>query len=545
MKKDKKVLGSLNDDLNLKGKSFLEKSNDYLANFFDKIALMNQTSEGKEEISQVVVEGSKVGPLYWSQIILSAFIATLGLLQNSVAVVIGAMLLAPLFIPLQAIAFGITEGKSRLFWRAMGVLILSSLVSIGIAIGIVWIVPLEVETSEILSRVSPNIYDLFIAAFSAVIALLALVYKKLSQSVAGVAMAAALMPPLGVIGIQIGFGNIDKALGALLLYTTNIVAIVLVGVIMFVLYGFHPHKDKSYSVVSQAFILFVVTLGLSVPLVASIQGQQREIVLYNKLNSELTEIVETTIPLGEISELVVDDVSGVVNVSLDLRLPEEVELFEADLQNFTDMISNRMEREVNLNLDIIRTASLSKQVDTEVSIANSILEFVDMNFDMLERSVLVDKQLRGDSETGFHLRILYVSDGIEDISDDEKMEFMNSIGTEFDEYQIGISWVSLNNSSESVRNEIDIQEGVRTYFENELSDDWFLDRVSVQEFSSEGIDLYDIRLWLSLPESMRDDIVDDVVIVTELERVLALYKLDIYEDQESPDFTLRYEYRFR
>ncbi len=302
-KKEDKVLGDLDKTIDEKGKDFWDKWNERLAYAFEKIALMDQSNEGKEEISRTVVEDSKVDLLYWSQIVLSALIATLGLLQNSVAVVIGAMLLAPLFIPLQALAFAITEGKSSLFWRALGVIVASSILSVGIAMFVVLLVPLQVETSEILARVSPNIYDLFIAAFSAVIALLALVYKRLSQSVAGVAMAASLMPPLGVIGIQIGFGNIEKALGATLLYTTNIVAIILVGVLMFILYGFHPHKEKSYSVIARGMFLLVVTVGLSVPLVASIQAQQSRISLYNTVEDQLDNSLAVVIPSGEISEL--------------------------------------------------------------------------------------------------------------------------------------------------------------------------------------------------------------------------------------------------
>lgn len=545
MNKEKKVLDGLNEDLEMRGLSFIEKWNGYLANFFEQIALLDQSSEAKEDISQVVVEGSKVGPLYWSQIVLSAVIATLGLLQNSVAVVIGAMLLAPLFIPLQAIAFGVTEGKSTLFWRSVWVLVLSSVISVGIAFGIVAIVPLEVETSEILARVSPNIYDLFIAAFSAVIALLALVYKRLSQSVAGVAMAAALMPPLGVIGIQLGFGNLDKAMGALLLFTTNIVAIVLVGVLMFVLYGFHPHKNKSYSVVSRAFFLLLVTVGLSVPLVASVQSQQREIVLYNDVSSELNEVIQVAIPMGEISDLKVDDVDGIVDISLDLRLPEEVVLFESDLQNFTDMVSQRMERQVNLNLDIIRTASLTKQVDTELGIVSSILDYVDEIFGKFEGKVLVDKQLNVQSENVYALRLLYALEEGEDFTVDEQTEFVESLKDEFVDSYIEVSWVVLNGNSETQQNEKEVQEGIRTYLENELSVGWFVERVSVKEFISDERDVFDVNIWLSLPAEVEETLTDGIVVTSELERVLALYKFDTYDGVEVPEFTLRYEYRFR
>lgn len=541
MNKDFNKSKSLNEKLENRGLSFVEKWNEYSSLFFDRISLMNQYDETKSEISQAVVEDSKVGPLYWSQIILSALIATFGLLQNSVAVVIGAMLLAPLFIPLQAIAFAIAEGKSKLFWRSLGVLLLSTLIAVGIAIGIVWIVPLEVETSEILSRVSPNIYDLFIAGFSAVIALLALVYKRLSQSVAGVAMAASLMPPLGVIGIQIGFGNFQKASGALLLYTTNIVAILLVGVLMFILYGFHPHKDKSYSVMTQGVFLLIVTVGLSVPLVASIQAQQSEISLFNNVQSELNESLGSVLPSGEVSQLKVEDEDNVVEISLDLRLPEDVVLFESDLQKFTDLLSENMDREVNFNLDIIRTASLSKQVDEMSSLITEIELYTQNYFEEVDDKLLVELNV-AELEGIYEIDLLYVLES-EDFTELEKSSFNDGLFARFVDYNFEANWLPLNSVSNNQMKVNSFQESIRAYLENELPTGWFVSRVSVKELNPNIEDSFKVDISLFISSSLRRNISDEIV-NTELERVLTLYEFYNFKENSGKEFSFDYEYGF-
>jgi uncharacterized hydrophobic protein (TIGR00271 family) len=462
-----------------------------------------------------------------------------------VAVVIGAMLIAPLFIPLQALAFAITEGKSTLFWRALWTIVISSLVSVVIAIGIVWVVPLKIETSEILARVSPNIFDLFIAGFSAVIALLALVYKRLSQSVAGVAMAAALMPPLAVIGIQIGFDNADKAFGALLLYSTNIVAIVLVGVLMFILYGFHPHKEKSYSVITQGLFLLLVTMLLSVPLLTSIQSEQAKVGLYNDVNDSLEVALESVIPEGSISELEVDKSEGEVLVSLDLRLPEEVVLFEPDLQAFTDLVSDNLGQEVELNLDIIRTASLTKEVDSKVKLISDIEGYLEGDFARkFGDKVLVDYELDQLDEGLFDVRLVYAIEEGEDFQNDEKQEFMEMISNEF-EVEFELSWVALNPAKDGDDVIVDIEEEVRDFMEKNLSKGWYVLRSDVNKLEAVGSDIYDVSVWLSLPHSIKDQLTDTVVITSELERVLQLYKAVEFEGDDSVDFTFSYEFSFR
>lgn len=268
--------------------------NQVLANLFDRMAWMDQSDESKGEISQSITESIKTGKLYWIEIILSSIIATLGLLQNSVAVILGAMLIAPLLRPIQAIAFSIATGRSHLFLRSSRLLIGSIILSVGIAVLVCKLfIPVVFETPEILARTGPNILDLWIAIASAIIALLAFAYKRFYSSVAGVAMATSLMPPLAVVGIELFLGQEPSAWNAFILFSTNLLAVVIVGVVMFILYGFNPHATESKKTVRNLSILVTLIIALAILLNIRlgkiVEQQQQDTQIQTALQQTLPE----------------------------------------------------------------------------------------------------------------------------------------------------------------------------------------------------------------------------------------------------------------
>ncbi|HQV02557.1 MULTISPECIES: TIGR00341 family protein [unclassified Novosphingobium] len=155
---------------------------------------------------------------------LSAGIATLGLLQSSTAVVIGAMLISPLMGPIAALGFGFASFDGHQIRDSLKV------VSIGAAIGILtgviltWLSPIHNATPEIIARTEPTLLDLVIAILSGIAGAYATVQQK-GATVIGVAIATALMPPLATVGYGIGVLSISFAVGAFLLFLTNLAAI--------------------------------------------------------------------------------------------------------------------------------------------------------------------------------------------------------------------------------------------------------------------------------------------------------------------------------
>lgn len=172
----------------------------------------------------------------------ACLIATLGLLSNSAAVIIGAMLIAPLMSPIRSVAFGILEGNLELVLaglRALGVgtgiaIALSAMIGFGSGF-------LEYG-SEVLARSSPTLLDLGIAITAGGISGYAKVQAKLSSTLAGTAIAVALMPPLCVVGLGIAQFNASLTLGASLLYCTNLLGITLACMLAFFLAGYSPFR---------------------------------------------------------------------------------------------------------------------------------------------------------------------------------------------------------------------------------------------------------------------------------------------------------------
>ncbi len=181
--------------------------------------------------------------VYWLQILFSAGIATLGLVLNSSAVIIGAMLISPLMGPILSAGLALATGDLILAFRAVTNLALSVLIAVGFAVLLVAFIPFKDGTAEIAARTSPNTLDLVIALFSGAIGSIATCrrVKGVVTSIPGVAIAVALMPPLCVVGYGIGVAVSQSAATGLpiaggggLLFLTNLVAITLMAMLVFV-----------------------------------------------------------------------------------------------------------------------------------------------------------------------------------------------------------------------------------------------------------------------------------------------------------------------
>lgn len=182
---------------------------------------------------------------YWLTLILSGAIATLGLAMDSSAVVIGAMLVAPLLAPVLGLAMALAVGDGRLAVQTGAVVVASTFAVLAVAAVLTLALPFQSITLEITQRTSPTTLDLAIAVFSGLVGAVVTVSRgrRLSAAIPGVAIAVALIPPLGVAGFGMGADwNARLIHGALLLYGANLGGIVLSGMLVFLLVGMH-HPD--------------------------------------------------------------------------------------------------------------------------------------------------------------------------------------------------------------------------------------------------------------------------------------------------------------
>jgi uncharacterized hydrophobic protein (TIGR00271 family) len=178
---------------------------------------------------------------YTVLLVLAAFVATFGLYQDSVASIIGAMVIAPLGGAIMAIAGALVTG--RLAWqrRTFVQVLISAAGVIAIAFGVSWIVPDPLALNgSIDARTSPGLFDLGVAMAAGAAGAWVASHRTGSDALPGVAIAVSLVPPLATVGICLELGRLDDAAGALLLFTTNFAAIVVVASIVFLLAGNRP-----------------------------------------------------------------------------------------------------------------------------------------------------------------------------------------------------------------------------------------------------------------------------------------------------------------
>ncbi|MEK6249986.1 MAG: DUF389 domain-containing protein, partial [Planctomycetales bacterium] len=197
------------------------------------------------DLYEMLQTGSRWNPDFLLMLMLAAAIATLGLIQSSPTVVIGSMLLSPLMTPMIGMGLALNQGNAKLArtcLRSIGLGFAASLV-VSYLIGLV--TPGNIPTQEILARTDPNILDLLIALFSGMAAAYAMARPGLVGTIAGVAIATAIVPPLCCAGILLSYDHSVDAFGAASLLAANVIAIMLAATLTFRLMGLIGHTKSA------------------------------------------------------------------------------------------------------------------------------------------------------------------------------------------------------------------------------------------------------------------------------------------------------------
>lgn len=237
----------------------------------------------RDQVCQGLVDGAVLHLNYLALILASCAIATFGLFENSPAVIIGAMIIAPLMPAIQAIAYGALEGEADVVRRGAITLCAGVLFSIALSWAIARVVGISEFGTEILGRASPTLLDLGIALAAGAIGAFARIRIAIAGTLAGTAIAVALMPPLCVVGIGAAAGSWQLSRGALLLFVTNLLGIMLAGMLVFLLAGLAHRRAMPALVWTGALTALIV-----VPLALSFRTLVREAALEEALRTALT-----------------------------------------------------------------------------------------------------------------------------------------------------------------------------------------------------------------------------------------------------------------
>ncbi|NLE44826.1 MAG: TIGR00341 family protein [Chloroflexi bacterium] len=268
------------------------------------IRTMPQLSNAEQlDVQQNLLQGARPGVNYFVLIVLSCVIAAVGLLLNSPAVVIGAMLVAPLMSPILAFSIGMVVGDLRMIRFSWEAIFKGVVLALVIAAFIGLIAPIHVSTAEMLARAEPSLLDLVVALASGMAGAYAIARKDVSAALPGVSIAAALMPPLATVGLGLAMGDMRVAGGALLLFVTNIAAISLAGGIVFLFLGIRPQawgadsrKQLQKRLIASTILLLVIAIPLGVVMARTIrESRQRQIieaVLVDRFTAQDSSLVE-------------------------------------------------------------------------------------------------------------------------------------------------------------------------------------------------------------------------------------------------------------
>jgi len=465
--------------------SFQEKTSK-IKDIFKNRFSFNLTSERKQEIAEKIIEDSHIDRLYWGQLIVACMLATLWLLMNSIPVVIWSMLVSPILTPIKTFAFAIITWKRHLYLNSLKILLFSILIAIPSSFLICYFVPFSGVTEQVLLRATPTVVDWLVAILSWVIAFLFLWDEKMEESIVWIAIAVSLMPPLAAVWIWLHFMNWSVAQWSFLLFITNLVWILVVGILIFYLFWFRAtNKDWKKRTNVTIIMLIVFVWLITVPL----RKSMTQIAETQKMNSLITQVsnnyfnsLNNDIVINELSFRNVSD--DTVRIVSKLDVPAEFSFTNSHKDELTKRLAESLWKSVELDLDIVEISSvyIEKWDDPEKILLDKVNKFLLSN-----GIILVDsKNLLSNSD--FLFLNLYTDQYLD--KESIKDEILNIIEPEYSWAKLVLQWQDNLQKQEDIviektQAEIDLEKQFSLLF-NWWSVSYFnleyLERVNEEEY---------------------------------------------------------------
>lgn len=321
----------------------------------------------------------------------AGIIITLGILIDSTAVVIGGMLIAPLVWPIMAMAIGISMGRSHLLQKSLITLLKSVLIILVVAIVAGFVVPeLTLVNSEYLERTSPTLFELIIGLAAGFVGAFIIAYPRLGSAIAGVVIAAAIVPPIATMGISMAKGNLNDVAGAALLFLSNLVAITFASVILFLISNFSSKSQQAEEKRASGFrwtlLLLVVII---VPLVFITQQTAVEV----KTRKIVNDVVQSSLENAAISELKTQEKDDVLTINTTIRYKDTIT--EDQVHAIESILSKRLKKLIVLRVQIIPVIEAGGNMFTSFQTPGLIDEPID---NTKEEPISTSEETEGDQD---------------------------------------------------------------------------------------------------------------------------------------------------
>ena len=278
---------------------------------------------------------------------LSAIIATLGLLANNVAIIIGAMIIAPLMGPIVGMAYSIAMGNRMLLRRSSLTILKGIILTILASWLTASVIGLKNVDSEILSRTNPTLIDFGIAMAAGAAGAFANTRRSISDAIPGVAIAVALVPPLSVIGIGLALGEEKIAVGSSLLFLTNLICIIFFGGLVFLFQSYGNIDRAKHGLAMSTAVMFLLGVPLSLSM--------RKLIIKKNVHYQISNLIvhETdTFANTEIKSINVIPQKDYLEVEIEVAAPINA-ISQADIDQTRNLISQIIGQAIDLEVEII------------------------------------------------------------------------------------------------------------------------------------------------------------------------------------------------
>lgn len=276
-----------------------------------------------------------------SLMMLSSLVASLGLFLSSPAVIIGAMVLAPLMSPIISLSMGLLRNEQTLLKNSLTTIAIGIGLALSMAALLALIIPIARITPEMAGRLHPNLLDLGVAIFSGMAGAYAYARESIMKSMPGVAIAVALVPPLCVVGIGIGWWDWYVISGAALLFITNLVGIALAAAMTFLVLGYAPIIKARRGLT----LSLVLMLAIAVPLTWSFKSMYSVWQVEQKIEALAVEIQGKHLHLNPLNVQVKR-----AETYLKLEVSSDSEITYADLTALKALLEEQLNTSIHLDV---------------------------------------------------------------------------------------------------------------------------------------------------------------------------------------------------
>jgi uncharacterized hydrophobic protein (TIGR00271 family) len=283
---------------------------------------------------------------------LSGIISTLGLLADSAATIIGAMIIAPMMGPILGIAYAMVVSNRRLLKRSSLTLVSGVLMTVIFSVAVTQVIGLKTLTDEITARAYPTLIDLGVAVFAGTAGSFAKSRRGVADALPGVAISVALVPPLSVVGIGIALGEDSVTYGSLLLFLTNLAGIIFSGGLVFL-----SMRYGSLAKAKQGLVISMMALSvLGFPL----GYQMRNLLMRANVRRSVAVLITSQTLTFSDKDLRSVDIRRIGNkffVELEVAATPD-SISERQVQLVREFLADELERPVDLRVRIIPIRTL-------------------------------------------------------------------------------------------------------------------------------------------------------------------------------------------